>query len=442
MKTLFYCACRYAFCSLVFLFLPWERATAESFVVNLCPVLFANTVSFHQLLETQQESPHLLDPHSYDRISTQVLSYYRRHSGRTLLVFTDSSWDQMSGVVIVKKILRSEVERLTGLKVEFITPEFFPFHFNSGVQDIRVALARKKKFLQILRERNPIAVHLMVEGSVGLMARRVLNSLKIPYTSAFHTDFPNYAKDWVRGERLKNWVRDRGYAYLRYFHKNSQRVMVPTPSMAKILEENGFDSRRVARWSHGVDVEMFHPQFRNLDIFAQMVGRSLPRPISLYVGRIEPEKNLEDFLKMNIPGTKVLIGSGSSLNDLKQKYPEAIFLGRKPHQDVPKFFASADIFIFTSLTDTFGLVTLEAAASGTPVLAYNVRGPKDVLVDTRMGELVEHTNNSAQNINHLESAFYRVLNIRRQDTREAALQFPWDRSIIEFLYFLSPIEPN
>ncbi len=359
--------------------------------------------------------------------------------GRPILVITDASWKQKSGVVTVMTVLQENVARLTGdrSKIVYLTPDDLP-SLSFKYQDLAVAWLNPGSFSKLLRDINPQAIHIMVEGPLGKQAARFLRAKGIPYSTAYHTEFPEY----VRGEMEKRWwaryfagaIRDLVNRDLRSFHAKGEGVMVPTESMAaKLVDENGYPGDILRYWSHGVDTELFQPRFADPKVFA-----GLPRPISLYVGRIAVEKNLEDFLRMNIPGTKVLAGGGPSLEELKKKYPQAVFLGRKDYKkELPAIFASSDIFVFTSLTDTFGLVQLEALASGVPVLAYDVQGPVDVITSRNVGRLVPYL--PGGNLPALEAGWHEAIALGRRDCREFALQHTWERSTLEFMHFLTRI---
>lgn len=353
---------------------------------------------------------------------------------RPILIFTDASFSQTSGVVIMMKVLK-EIESRFGLKVRLVVPEDFKHVIKTKYQDLVFALASEKEINTILQNENPFAVHVMVEGSLGRKVRGVLMKKNIPFTSAYHTDFPKIVSSTVNIPLVRDALRKLTYRILKGFHKPSQGIMVPTKTMKEELEKNGFDDLELRNWSHGVDIVKFDPKFRNEALY-----KDLPRPISLFVGRVAPEKNLEAFLAMKTPGTKVIIGDGPSRADLQAKYPDVVFLGRMPHEQLPSYFASADLFVFTSLSDTFGLVLLEAAASGTPVLAFNYQGPKDAVASPKASVLVEVTKDPQQNVKNLEAGFNKALNLDREGVRQYAEEHSWETSLLEFLYFLNPIQ--
>ncbi|MEN0060090.1 MAG: glycosyltransferase family 1 protein [Bdellovibrio sp.] len=354
--------------------------------------------------------------------------------GRPLLIFTDASYSQASGVVTMMKVLQ-EIESRFGIKVRIVVPEDFKRVLKTSYQNLVFAFPREQEVLNILEQENPFAVHIMVEGTLGRKVKSVLSKKGLPYTTAYHTDFPKYLASMVPIPVFKDVLSRVAYRVLRQFHRSSQGIMVPTDTMMKGLEENGFADLETRKWSHGVDLVKFSPDLRDEHIYA-----GLQRPISLFVGRVAPEKNIETFLRMKNPGTKVVVGDGPQLESFRKKYPDVVFLGRRPHAEVPKYFASADVFVFPSLTDTFGLVLLEAAASGTPVLAFDWQGPRDAITSPLAGHLVEHhLKDSEADIKNLEKGFEKALSLDRQEVRNYAENHSWEISLLEFLYFLSPI---
>ncbi len=355
---------------------------------------------------------------------------------RPILVVTDAHYGQKSGVVTVMQVLKEQVEKLTGGKVtiKYIMPDQFKPAMNVPYQDLIVSYMSANEFKKILADTNPQAVHVMVEGTTGRQAQSVLNKLKIPYTTAYHTMFPEYARDFVKkyfplGAEITRRIVN---ADLRNFHRTSSGILVPTDTMARALIEGGYNPDGIRYWSHGVDEELFHPSKKDASVFA-----GLEPPISMYIGRVAVEKNITDFLKMDIPGTKVIIGDGPELEALRKAYPKAVFMGRKNYKDLPVYYASADMFVFPSLTDTFGLVQLEAAASGTPVVAYSVQGPIDVITSPTVGRLVQYEpKNSNANVKRLETAWKEAIKLDRIGVRAFAEEHTWRQSTLEFMYFL------
>lgn len=392
----------------------------------------AQALAFYDMLKSKDPST-LLAKTEYEK---DVLLTHLRNvaNGRPILIFTDASFSQASGVVTMMKVFQ-EIEAKFGIKLRLVMPEDFKRQLKINYQDMVLSFPTKGEVETILKEQNPFAVHIMVEGTVGKKVRKVLLKNKVPFTSAYHTDFPKYVSSTVNIPLVKDVLRRMTYRMLKGFHKPSEGVMVPTQTMKEELVKNGFDDVELRNWSHGVDIVKFDPSYRSEDTYA-----GLKRPISLYVGRVAPEKNLEAFLAMKTPGTKVIIGDGPSRAELQQKYPDTVFLGRKPHEQLPEFFASSDVFVFTSLTDTFGLVLLEAAASGTPVLAFNVQGPKDAISSQTAGVLVKHDADFATSVRSLEEGFNASVNLNREGVRKYAEEHSWETSLLEFLYFLKPLQ--
>jgi glycosyltransferase involved in cell wall biosynthesis len=245
------------------------------------------------------------------------------------------------------------------------------------------------------------------------MARHWCVRNRVPYSSAYHTQFPEYVR--ARLPFPLRW----SYAILRWFHGPAAACLVGTPHLKRLLEERGF--RNVEIWPKGVDTGLFTPAKRDV--------LGYPLPVFLYVGRIAVEKNIEAFLKLDLPGTKILIGGGPSLEKLRLAYKDAVFLGPKVGLELARYYASADVFVFPSRTDTFGLVLLEALASGTPVAAYPVTGPLDVIGSAPVGVLDED----------LRTAALRALDVSRDSCREYALNFTWAKSTDAFLAHLPMI---
>jgi glycosyltransferase involved in cell wall biosynthesis len=279
-----------------------------------------------------------------------------------ILLVTDAWHPQVNGVVRTLTTLKTELET-AGHEVIYITPDQFHTVPCPTYPEIRLALLPGRKMANIIESFRPCVVHIATEGSLGMAARSYCVSRDIPFTTAFHTKFPEYLN--ARFKVPVSW----SYKALRWFHDRASNVMVATQTIENELVGRGF--KNIRRWSRGVDTDLFKPRDKG---FLQ-----LPRPIMLYVGRVAIEKNIETFLKIERPGTKVIVGDGPQLGVLQRKYPEAVFMGAKVGEDLARHFAAADVFVFPSLTDTFGLVLLEALACGVPVAAYPVPGPLDVI---------------------------------------------------------------
>lgn len=280
--------------------------------------------------------------------------------------------------------------------------------------DIRLSLLSGSKVTRRLTDFDPDAIHIATEGPLGLAARRFVMARDLPFTTAYHTRFPEYVRARI-GMPL-SWT----YAFLRWFHGPSRAVMVPTDIVKKDLEANGF--RNVVLWSRGVDRDIFKPIKSN--------RLNTEPPIFLYVGRVAVEKNIEAFLALDLPGSKWVAGAGPSLNGIRGRYPSVNFLGVLDPQELAQVYAAADVFVFPSKTDTFGLVLLEAMACSLPVAAYPVTGPLDVLGDSRAGVMHED----------LRTACLAALELKREDAAAHARKFSWRASTEQFLASLYPYD--
>jgi len=284
-----------------------------------------------------------------------------------ILIVTDAWNPQVNGVVRTLQALRVELERI-GHAVSLISPDLFASLPCPTYPEIKLALAGRKRIAAAIAAAAPDAVHIATEGPLGLAARRWCIANRFPFTTAYHTQFPEYVAR--RTGLPAAWL----WNYIRWFHAPAHAVLVSTRTIARLLEAHGLD--RVRLWGRGVDLACFHPGHAPHPALADM-----PRPIQLYVGRVAVEKNIEAFLNTAHPGSKIVVGDGPALKDLQRRYPEVIFLGSLRGDALASAYASADVFVFPSRTDTFGLVMIEALACGTPVAAYPVPGPIDVLND-------------------------------------------------------------
>lgn len=283
--------------------------------------------------------------------------------GLKIVVATDAWSPQVNGVVTSLATL-GDILTDAGNEVLYITPLDFRSVPMPTYPEIRLSLFPNRKVAALINKFKPDAIHIATEGPIGRATRRFCRRRKYPYTTSFHTRFAEYTN-----ERLKlpiSW----GYALLRDFHRHGETMMVATPALREELEARGFHHMKI--WSRGVDTDQFRPMQTN-------VYDGLPRPIFTYVGRVAVEKSIEDFLKLDLPGTKVVVGSGPQLAELQAAYPEAHFAGPKFGAELAEYYAGSDVFVFPSRTDTFGLVNIEALACGVPVAAYPVRGPADIL---------------------------------------------------------------
>ncbi|GAA4118274.1 glycosyltransferase family 4 protein [Aminobacter aganoensis] len=315
-----------------------------------------------------------------------------------ILMVTDAWKPQINGVVHTLERL-AETLGAFGAEADFLTPNIFRTLPMPTYPDIRLALTTPGNVARIIERRRSDHVHIVTEGPLGMMARRYCRANGRPFTTSYHTRFPEYVS--ARLPLPESWT----YRLLRDFHNSGQGCMVATKSLADDLAARGFEKLRP--WTRGVDINHFHP--------GKKVALDLPRPIFLCVGRIAVEKNLPAFLDLDLPGSKVLVGDGPEIERLKARYPKAHFLGRRPSDELAEIYASADVFVFPSRTDTFGNVIIEALASGTPVAAYPVTGPIDIVGDGVGGVVSED----------LQQAALTALKIDRAEARHRAMRYTW-----------------
>ena len=332
---------------------------------------------------------------------------------RTVLIVTDAWHPQVNGVVrSIERIVEQMAAR--GIDVKLITPLEFRTMPMPGYDEIRLSLVHKHVVHEKIRSIRPDAIHIATEGPLGLIARKYCVERKLPFSTAYHTQFPEYLR--ARLPVPVNW----SYAFLRWFHGAARYCLVGTPHLQTQLEMRGFAN--VALWTKGVDTRLFHPSRR-----AELVYL---KPVFLYVGRVAVEKNIEAFLKLSLPGTKLVVGDGPCRRELEAKYPDAVFTGALHGEDLANLFAGADVFVFPSRTDTFGLVLLEALASGTPVAAYPVTGPIDVIGKAPVGILKDD----------LAAAALEALHVPRENCRAYAERFSWEASAQQFIDHLPLIQ--
>ena len=281
----------------------------------------------------------------------------------TVVIATDAWKPQVNGVVRTLETL-GDILTSFGNRVIYITPADFKSVPMPSYPEIRLSLLPNRKVAKIINETKPDAIHIATEGPIGRAARRFCKRRKYPFTTSFHTRFAEYANE--RWALPISW----GYSVLRDFHKDGETMMVATPGLIAELKDRGFNNMKL--WARGVDLEKFAPGDRAAFAAHQ-------RPVFLYVGRIAVEKSIEDFLNIELPGTKVVVGDGPQRAELEAKYKDAIFLGPKFGDELVDCYRAADVFVFPSRTDTFGLVNVEALACGVPVAAYPVRGPLEIL---------------------------------------------------------------
>jgi glycosyltransferase involved in cell wall biosynthesis len=328
-----------------------------------------------------------------------------------ILIVTDAWYPQINGVVRTLDTVRGELSA-QGHVIEVIAPDRFRTIPTPSYPEIPLALLPARKMRRLIDAFAPEAIHIATEGPLGWAARRYCLRRRLPFTTSFHTKFPEYIH--VRWRIPIAW----GYAFMRRFHAPSAGVMVATPSLAETLRQYKF--RNLKRWTRGVDLSLFRPRPK-----VHFDGK---RPVFLFTGRVAVEKNIEAFLKLDLPGQKVVIGDGPQLEALKLRYPDAVYTGYKRGEDLARHMAAADVFVFPSLTDTFGLVLLEALACGVPVAAFPVTGPIDVAADEGVGCLDWD----------LAKAARMALEKRPADCRAHAEKFSW-RACAEL--FLSNLQP-
>ena len=334
-----------------------------------------------------------------------------------ILIATDAWHPQINGVVRSLTMM-AEAAKGLGVEIRFLTPQSFRTFAMPSYPDLRVALPYQAKLARLIAEARPDSIHIATEGPIGLSARRYCRKHGLPFTTSFHTRFPDYISARLPVPESLIW------AAMRWFHGAGQAVMAATPALAVELRGRGF--RNVVLWPRGVDTGHFHPR---------AVDLGLPRPIFLCVGRVAVEKNLEAFLDLDLPGTKVVVGDGPALGALAAKYPQAVFPGAQQGEELAQTYAAADVFVFPSKTDTFGLVLLEALASGLPVAAFPVTGPRDVIGAAPVGALNED----------LRAACLSALTVSPQACFDFATRHTWQasaRAFVENISDISPIGPQ
>jgi glycosyltransferase involved in cell wall biosynthesis len=323
-----------------------------------------------------------------------------------ILVATDAWRPQVNGVVRTLTSLARAASTL-GVEIDFLTPDGFRTVPLPTYPGIRIALTNRREIARRIEAAAPEAIHIATEGPIGWAVRGYCLRHKLPFTTSYTTRFPEYVS--VR----TGIPASVGYAVLRRFHGAAAMTMIATNSLREELAGRGFN--RLGFWTRGVDTKLFNPD--------EPAELDFPRPIFATVGRVAVEKNLEAFLSLDLPGTKVVIGDGPARAELERRFPDTKFLGEKTGQDLTSHVAAADVFVFPSLTDTFGVVQLEALACGTPVAAFPVTGPLDVIADHPIGALDQD----------LRAACLRALTMSRETCRAFALERSWENSARQFI---------
>jgi glycosyltransferase involved in cell wall biosynthesis len=333
-----------------------------------------------------------------------------------VLIATDAWSPQVNGVVRTLTSLARSARSL-GVNVEFLSPDGFPTVPVPTYPGLRLALPSRRQIARRIEQAAPDAIHVATEGPIGHYVRNYCRARGWPFTTSYTTRFPEYIS--ARIPLLpESWI----YAALRRFHSAAAVTMVATPSLMSELEQRGFAN--LGMWTRGVDTQLFRPD--------RAIDMGFPRPIFISVGRIAVEKNLDAFLALDLPGTKVVIGAGPMEPELKRRFPDAKFLGLLENGTLAAHLAAADVFVFPSRTDTFGVVQLEALASGVPVAAFPVTGPKDVVANNPIGVLNED----------LQAACLGALRISRDACRTFALSRSWENSARQFIGHVRKLGPN
>lgn len=331
-----------------------------------------------------------------------------------IAIISDAWRPQINGVVTTLGKTAEAAERL-GHTVEVISADGSPSIPCPSYPEIRLAIRPGRVVRQRLQQFAPEMIHVATEGPLGLAARNLCVRRKLTFTTSYHTQFPDYLK--ARWGVPPSW----GYSFLRWFHKPAVRTLVGTESVRSNLHAWGFN--HLVPWSRGVDTTLFRPDPQARATAAER----WPRPIMLYSGRVAVEKNLEAFLNLPGPGTKLIVGDGPARAMLQSRYPQAVFLGYRFGAELAWHMAAADVFVFPSRTDTFGIVMLEAMACGVPVAAYPVQGPLDVVRNGVTGVLDEDLARAVQGALQLDAAECRAF---------AQLQ-SWERCTRQFIGHLA-----
>lgn len=331
-----------------------------------------------------------------------------------IAIVTDAWEPQVNGVVRTLQSVRAVLEA-QGHEILVISPDKFVSVPCPTYPEIRLAMTTVGTVGAMLRDFGPEAIHLATEGPLCLAARHWCLQRKMPFTTAYHTQFPDYVE--ARTGVPAEWV----WRYIRWFHAPAQEILASTPSIRRALVDHGLG--HVRHWGRGVDLTNFRPDVPHHPALAK-----LARPIQLYVGRVAVEKNLEAFLKTGQPGTKVIVGDGPARSQLEAEYPDAVFLGPLFGAELAGAYAGADVFVFPSKTDTFGLVMIEALACGTPIAAYPVTGPIDIVTP--------HTGAMHDDLNQ---AIAGALTCDRGECSAYGRTFTWEASARQFLHALVPI---
>jgi glycosyltransferase involved in cell wall biosynthesis len=336
-----------------------------------------------------------------------------RRASLRILIVSDAWFPQVNGVVRTLSIVADHL-RAGGDTVEVIGPDRFVNLPMPGYAEIRLAVAPARRLRRLVEDFAPEVVHIATEGPLGWAMRALCRRRGWPFTTAFHTRFPDYLHARTRIPVAWSW------AVMRRFHEAGAGTFAATRSLREELAARGFT--KVRAWTRGVDLARFRPEPRE-------AWEGLPRPVFLYAGRVAVEKNIAAFLALDLPGSKVVVGDGPARAGLQARFPGVHFTGYRDNGLLARSYAGADVFVFPSRTDTFGLVLLEALAAGTPVAAFPVTGPRDVVTDPRIGALDED----------LRAACLRALDCDRGACRAHAEAWSWEACAAQFRAALVPI---
>jgi glycosyltransferase involved in cell wall biosynthesis len=320
---------------------------------------------------------------------------------KKILIVTDNLPDQINGVVTTYKNIEACAIR-DGYTVDYIDPSRFRHFDCPRYNEVKITIPWQvgKKIEEI----NPDHIHIATEGTLGLWARAYLSKCGISHNTAYHTKFPEGLKTLFG---IPEWITWR---FVRWFHKHSGKVLTTTETMVKDLKAHGFGGE-VIPWTRGVDREIFNPSYRGETVAG--------KPILVCVARVSKEKNLEQFFEMEYPGaTKIMVGDGPMLETYKKQYPDVIFTGFKTGAALAEYYANADVFVFPSRWETFGIVMIEAMACGTPVAAFPCDGPKDVIDDGITGYMDEN----------LVDAVFMCMQLDREKVLEGSQRWTWDNA--------------
>ena len=326
-----------------------------------------------------------------------------------ILIVTDAWYPQVNGVCRTLKNLGDELKKI-GHQVEYIEPNQFFTVPMPKYNEIKLSLNVWPRVGRLISKADADIIHIATEGPIGIFAKRYCVKNKLKFTTSYHTQFDKYLKLYYPYLPIK-----LAQKFLKGFHSKAEKILVTTQSMKDELQDIGFDKDKMVVWTRGAN----HGAFQK----PKKINLEYKRPIYLYVGRVSIEKNIRAFLDLELEGTKLVVGKGPDLDKLKKEYPEAIFKGERTNGELASYFASSDVFVFPSKTDTFGIVIIEALKCGLPVAAYPVAGPKDIFNGTNIGSLN----------NDLKKAALEALNSDRSACIEHAKKYTWENCAKIFL---------